>query len=89
MTQSRLTRRQFNRWLAACALAAGTKVYAQTETKKTEPAVKLIVAGIDPHVSPDAGDITDGYYRCPLEMTEEGVFSPGLSHEGNTRSRAD
>ena len=46
MTHLRLTRRQFNRWLAACALAAGTKVYAKTDTKKTEPAVNLIVAAI-------------------------------------------
>ena len=55
MTHSQLSRRQFNRWLVACALAAGTKVYAQTEPSKDESALKLLVAAIQ--MTPKLGDV--------------------------------
>lgn len=55
MTHSKLTRRQFNRWLAACALAAGTKVSAQAEPPKDESALKLLVAAIQ--MTPKLGDV--------------------------------
>ena len=56
MTHSQITRRQFNRWLVAFALAAGTKeVYAQTEPSKNESALKLLIAAIQ--MTPKLGDV--------------------------------
>ena len=55
MTHSKISRRQFNRWLVACVLAAGTKVYAQTEPSKNESALKLLVAAIQ--MTPKLGDV--------------------------------
>ena len=55
MAHSQLTRRQFNKWLVACALAAGTEVYAQAESKNNKPMVKLLVAAIQ--MVPKLGDV--------------------------------
>ncbi len=55
MTDLHLTRRRFNKWLAACALAAGTEVYAQAESKNDKPTVKLLVAAIQ--MVPKLGDV--------------------------------
>ena len=55
MTHSQISRRQFNRWLVACALAAGNRVYAQTEPSKDETALKLLVAAIQ--MTPKLGDV--------------------------------
>ncbi len=55
MTQPQLTRRQFNKWLAALALTAGTKVYAETESANNETELKLLVAAIQ--MVPKLGDV--------------------------------
>ena len=55
MAHSKLTRRQFNRWLIACGLGASTKGYAQTETLIEESEVKLLVAAIQ--MTPKLGDV--------------------------------
>ena len=55
MTHTHLTRRQFNKWLAALALTAGSKVYAQAETANNDPELKLLVAAIQ--MTPKLGDV--------------------------------
>ncbi|WP_299880640.1 carbon-nitrogen hydrolase family protein [uncultured Cocleimonas sp.] len=55
MTHLQLTRRQFNKWLAALALTAGTKVYAETEPAKNDTELKLLVAAIQ--MAPKLGDV--------------------------------
>lgn len=55
MPDSSLTRRQFNRWLAACLLATGSRVRAGSAPSEHQPASRLRAAAIQ--MSPKLGDV--------------------------------
>ena len=51
--------------------------------------IGLEQAAVDPSVYQDTRDKAQGDGRGPFEVTEEGIFSACLAHQGDTGGRAD
>jgi predicted amidohydrolase len=73
VAKSSITRRQFNKWLAAGLLAGGSRVYAQSVTTEsgsasTEAPFKLRVAAIQ--MSPKLGDVTSNLNQAEQLVRE-------------------